>query len=382
VASLPDWECHVYAPRKDRAQLWREGIERGGIRAAYGPDDDHRVVHGVPAKVSKHPEDVIPGCEVLILCLPAQAFEENVRAAAPYVDQGAMIGTICASQGFDWCVDAGMASAGRAPDSYGVFALQNLPWACRTNDYGVEVAVLGAKTFMEITARPRDRVEEIGAVMSELIHVPCPPVPSGFLGVGLSNMTQVLHPCIMHGFFKDWDGETPYAEKPLFYQGLSDETADSMHRVSDEIAAVCEAIRARYPAADFSAVHHVWDWCTRAYGKYIEDDSTLRKRFSTNTAYYGLTCPMLEVEGGYAPNFSERYLTEDIPCNFSTIKGLALLCDVPTPTVDEILVWAQGVLGKEYMVDGKLTGRDIGETFAPQRFGFADLSDIPELRDL
>jgi len=36
VASLPDWECHVYAPRKDRAQLWREGIARGGIRVCYG----------------------------------------------------------------------------------------------------------------------------------------------------------------------------------------------------------------------------------------------------------------------------------------------------------------------------------------------------------
>ena len=41
IASLPDWECTVYAPRKDRAELWREGIARGGIRVGYGADDDH-----------------------------------------------------------------------------------------------------------------------------------------------------------------------------------------------------------------------------------------------------------------------------------------------------------------------------------------------------
>ncbi len=384
IAALEDWECHVYAPRKNRAELWREGIARGGMRVCYGPDDDNLVIQGAPDKVSKLAEDVVPRCQVLIMCLPAQAYEENIRAAAPYVDHGAMIGTICASNGFDWCIDEAMAKVGRGPDSYGVFALQNLPWACRAEDYGHSVSVLGTKPFMEITVRPEERAEEIAEAMTRLIRVKTPPVPGGFVGVGLSNLCQVIHPVVMYDNFEDWDGETPFTDKPLFYQGLSDEAADNMHAVSDEIKAVRDVLEQRYSGLDLSVVYHIYEWTLRAYGKYITDTSTLRTRFSSNKAYEGLTCPMLPTESGegFTPDFQARYLSEDIPYNLVAVKGLAELCRVETPTIDKILEWSQKVLGKEYLVDGALEGKDVAESFAPQRFGFQSLDDIPELATL
>ncbi len=382
ISSLPDWSCHVYAPRKDRAELWRQGISRGGILAKYGPDDGNARVQGTPDKVSKHPEEVIPGCQVLIMCLPAQAFEENARDAAPFVDEGAMIGTICATNGFDWCVDAAMARVGRARDSYGVFALQNLPWACRADDYGYSVEVLGAKPFMEITARPDARLPEIADIMSRLIRIKCPPVPGGFLGIGLSNLCQVIHPAVMYGNFASWDGRTPFETPPLFYQGLDEPTAEMMDQVSNEILSLCAVLKERYPSLDLSVVHHIFPWCMRAYGKYIDDDSTLLSRFATNRAYTGLTCPMLPVEGGYVPDFSSRYLSEDVPYNLVAVLGLAKLCQVPVPTIERVVEWAQGALGQEFLADGELRGKDLALSFAPQKFGFEKLEDIPELAEL
>ncbi len=379
VAALPDWECHVFAPRKDRAELWRDGIARGGIHVCYGADDDHLVIRGRPVAVSKEAKDVVPGCEVLILCLPAMAYDDHLRAVAPYVDQGAWIGTICAANGFDWCVDEAMAAVGRAPDSYRVFSLQNLPWACRVNDYGVEIDVMGTKPFMEITSRPIGQVEEIGEIMGRLVRVPMPHEPGGFLGFGLSNIAQIIHPCVMHGNFFDWDGETPYAEPPLFYEGMSQAIADSMYTVSDEIAALKTVLEGEIAGLDLSVVRHIFPWCLRAYEKYIDDDSTLRTRFATNRAYRGLTCPMKEVEGGYLPDFTSRYVSEDVPYNLLAVKGVAELAGVDTPQIDTVLTWAQGAMDKEYLVDGKVCGRDLPYTFAPQRFGFASLSDIPEL---
>lgn len=99
-------------------------------------------------------------------------------------------------------------------------------------------------------------------------------------------------------------------------------------------------------------VRHIFPWCLRAYAKYIDDDSTLRTRFATNRAYVGLTCPMKEV---------------------------AELAGVETPQIDTVLTWAQGAMGKEYLMDGKVCGADLPHTFAPQRFGFTRLQDIPEL---
>ena len=61
------------------------------------------------------------------------------------------------------------------------------------------------------------------------------------------------------------------------------------------------------------------------------------------------------------------------------VRGLAELCGVATPTYDKILTWCQKVLGKQYLVDGKVAGNNVNETFAPQRFGFERLEDIPEI---
>ncbi len=382
VAALPGWTSHVFAPWGDEAERLSAGVEQGGIEVCYGPDDDDLVVNGRPARISRDAAEVLPGCRVVILCLPALAYDACMRAAAPYVDEGAWIGTICASNGVDWCVDAAMAEAGRPADSYGVFALQNLPWACRIDSFGRTVSVLGAKPFMELTARPAGRLPEISKLLQELIRMPCPPVEGGFIGIGLSNLCQVIHPAVMYDNFHDWDG-APYGEAPLFYQGMSQAAADDMAGLSDEIFAVRADLERRYPGLELAAVHHIFDWTMRAYGKYITDDTDLRSRFASNQAYAGLTCPMLPAPGGgLVPDFNARYLSEDIPYNLVAVLGLARLCGVDTPTMTRITSWAQGVLGQEYLVGGRLEGADLAHTFAPQRFGFTSLEQIPELAAL
>ena len=62
--------------------------------------------------------------------------------------------------------------------------------------------------------------------------------------------------------------------------------------------------------------------------------------------------------GGFIPDFDARY-----------------------PTVDLLLTWCQKAMGKQYLVDGALNGPDLAETFAPQRYGFRSLDDLPEVRD-
>lgn len=383
IASLPDWECHVYAPWQDRAELWRAGLERGGLDVCYGPDDGNAVIHGAPAKVSADAADVVPGCRLVIMCLAALAYDDHMRAAAPHIAEGAAIGTICGVNAVDWCIDEAMAAVGRSPDTYEVFALQNLPWACRVDAMGEKVSVLGTKPFMEMTGRPAGRVEALSVLLSGLLRLPLPPVSGGFLGIGLSNLCQVIHPPVMYTNFAGWDGVTPYDRAPLFYQGLSQDAADQMASISEEIFAVRAEIERRVPGLEMTVVHHIFDWCMRAYGKYITDDSTLRSRFATNKAYAGLTCPMRPAPGGdgLVPDFGARYLSEDVPYNLVALRGVAELVGVETPTIDLLITWAQEVMGTEYLVDGRLAGKDIGRSFAPARFGYKRFEDIPEVHD-
>jgi len=170
----------------------------------------------------------------------------------------------------------------------------------------------------------------------------------------------------MYGLFADWDG-TPFrfSDIPLFYQGLDERDADVLAALSAEI----QAIRARLGSAlDLSAVRPLKAWLLRSYGDAIADPSTLLSGFVTNRAYAGLKAPVREVAPGwFAPDFSARYLTEDVPFGLAVSRAIAVLAGVETPVMDEVIVWAGARLGKDYL------GRDTDETRVPQKYGLGDL---------
>lgn len=96
------------------------------------------------------------------------------------------------------------------------------------------------------------------------------------------------------------------------------------------------------------------------YSHEISDTSSLRSCFCTNAAYQGLKHPMKQHNNHpFVPDFSHRYLTEDVPYGLAVIKGIAEIVQVDTPTIDKILLWAQEKMGKEYFVGSKRQGKDF-----------------------
>ena len=86
---------------------------------------------------------------------------------------------------------------------------------------------------------------------------------------------------------------------------------------------------------------------------------------------------MIEVRRGkFVPNFQYRYLSEDVPFGLVPTRALAELANVRTPAIDEVIDWAQGALGKVYLVGGRLQGPDAGELPIPQNYGVSGLSDL------
>ena len=91
----------------------------------------------------------------------------------------------------------------------------------------------------------------------------------------------------------------------------------------------------------------------------------------------GLVHPMKENSPGeWVPNFQHRYLLEDVPFGLVVTKGVAQIMGLSTPETDRVLTWAQGRLGKEFMVGSELKGKDVKDTRAPQAFGFNTLDEL------
>merc|ERR1712232_1412872 len=197
------------------------------------------------------------------------------------------------------------------------------------------------------------------------------------LGISLRNPGMVVHPGVMYGRWcpEVWDGKAK-SEKPLFYQGVDDFTEAILNGMTDEVQAVCRKMETLCPGLSLKDACTLKQWYLDCYDGQMSDTSTLKGCMNTNKAYNGLTHPCVEKDGEFMPDLKYRYLAEDVPTGLCFAKGLAEIIGCDTPTIDKVLVWAQGCIGLEIIVDGKMVGKDIAKTRAPQGAGITTLENF------
>jgi hypothetical protein len=117
-----------------------------------------------------------------------------------------------------------------------IFSLQYVPFLCKVVNYGKDINIIGPKKHLYVASYPPDRVHEVCTLMSLLYFIPSVPIPS-FLNMTLCPSNQIIHPGRVYGFFKDWDGKTPFNAKdmPLLYEGLDEFSAEQIQLLDDEI---------------------------------------------------------------------------------------------------------------------------------------------------
>ena len=335
-------------------------------------------LYGRPDKVSRFPEDVCQDADLILLPLPAFAHEPTISQIASFLKEEAIIGTIPARSGFEYSTLKILKEANR--EKVKIFGLQTLPWACRTREYASKVEILGTKDVVGLAAYPPETASALSSFLTHLLNLNIAPLPN-MLTLSLANIGQIVHPGIMYGLFKGNETRKYKKEEiPLFYQGVTREIAQILEEISKEILILTEELKKRYENIDLTNVLSLKEWLITSYKNSIVDKSTLETCFVTNSAYQGLRAPMREVENGYfLPDFQSRYLTEDVPYGLVVTRAIAQLAEVKIPVIDEIILTVSKWMGREYLVNGYLKGRDIKETRIPQNYGINCLEELINL---
>jgi len=368
LAAQPANRVSVYLSLQAELSQWKEGIKaQGGILVRRGQIQ----ILGCPERISAEPAEVVPGAQLVLLALPAFAHESVLQEIAPHLEEGTWIGALPARGCFDLCARLVL---GKRYAEMVIFGLQTLPWACRVQRYGREATILGTKTSVDLAAWPAECGGEIASVLGRLLNLDLETIPS-FLSLTLAGTGQLLHPGIMYGLFYHWDGK-PFAEAPLFYQGIDQFTAGILQELSDEVQSIRSCLEEISPALNLSAVRPLEEWLHHSYKNDIADPSTLQTSLLTNRGYAGLKAPVRSQDGRLYPDFQARYLAEDVPYALVATRGIAELAGVTTPTMERVIAWAQDRLGKEYLVSGNLRGRDLPDSRAPQRYGIDTLEKL------
>jgi len=373
----------AFSLRTEEAEKWELVVRsRGSMECTM--KQQGKVVAGRPDAITSDPS-AVKNCNVVLCTVPSQSQQEYFAALEPHVKPDTIFCIMPARSGIDFLFTKIM---GAKAATLGLVSFETLPWACNFNEWGALVTVLGTKDSVGAAIVPPEgktvadvllKVQGILGAESLIEEYP------NVMSISLANPGQVMHPGIMYSKWKDWDGK-PLPKRPLFYHGADEQCAAVLNGISAEIQGICRALRAISPKFDTTMVKDIFHWYTDSYALACKDTSNLQKAMATNSYYKDLYHPMkptgetkslpLEKQR-YVPDFNFRYLSEDVPTGLVFTKGVADLLGVPAPTITEVLLWCQKVLGKEYLLpNGSAGGPDIGESRAPQAYGISTREEL------
>ena len=326
--------------------------------------------------ISSDPAEVIPDADIVMVAVPAFAHAAVLNRIKPYVGATTTVGCLPTRGGFEF-----EASRLISDDGFGgrptLFGLQTLPWSTRVVSLGETVNFGAVKAKVVMAVLPAADGRELAGQLSKLLGTTVVST-DGFVNLTLGNPGQYIHPGLMYGHFRSWNGEE-YTEDtiPMFYAEATDEMGQIVEQLSFDAKAVAQRIEEESQGAfDLSDVVPVHEWLQTSYSRVTGDVTTVATCLRTGPIQ-ARKAPAREVSPGrFVPEFGYRYLREDIPFGLVVTRAFAQIANVPTPMIDEVITWAQSKLQKVYLVDGRLEGPDARDLPIPQNYRISTLPDL------
>lgn len=321
--------------------------------------------------ITSDPAECIPQADLIFIAgLPIHHNPTILKQIRPHMDmtKKVFVGSICAYGGFNW-----VASEALGPGEYSLFGTQLIPWCCGTKVYGKTGAVFGAKRLLRIATEGGADADGVKPILAKILKMPFL-TDTDFIASSLWPNNPSLHPPILYGLFKDWDGSQAYdpALLPtLIYADMRTDSAKALVQMDHELTTIVNKLAELYPKnahlkSDFSMYHCV----NENYKEQITCKWDAVSSVLTNKAFSQHKIPYTSVPGGVVPTLKHKFFETDLPFGLCTFVDIARMIGVDTPLIDAMIRWNQKLIGKEYITaSGFIDGADAGECVLPSALG-------------
>ena len=282
---------------------------------------------GKLSKVTADAKEAVPSADIVLICLPGFAIHDELEQIKPYLSADCIVGTVVSSTGFFF-----EAMKVLSP-STALFGFQRVPFISRTIDYGRMAELKGYKDTLSVAIANTTEREALRAELSVLFEKPVILLES-FYEVSLSNSNPLLHPSRTYTMWKDWQPGIVYPRNPQFYAEWTEEAAALLIQMDNEFQHLLKVLHLKS-----GSIPTILDY----YESH--DVASLTQKISTIPAFQNIASPMKEVQGGYVPDFTSRYFTEDFPYGMRFIVETAQQQEVAIPTIEKVYQWGISKLG-------------------------------------
>ena len=342
-------------PAVDVRVLTRRPADWASVVKVYWEEN---VTVGRISAVSANAAEVVPGSDVVLLALPAFARRPLLEQVRPHAAPSSWIGSMPGAEGFGWVANEVLGPKAK------IFGTDRSPYTCRIVEYGRSVRISGTRPSVALGALPLRKAAEIAATLETLLGIRMDLAPN-YLAIMLTNANAILHPTRLYSLFKDWKKGKSYPRKFLFYRKWNALTTKLYLSCDREIQTLIRKL-----PLDCSSIRPIME----RYGATTPNEITALIRTSPTLSAIG--APLVCHEDGYEPNFEHRFFTEDISHGLVSLRAVAEMADCPTPTIDEILSWAQEHLGRKFIDGKKLVRAGNRDLPIPSNFGIKNIDEL------
>ncbi len=271
-------------------------------------------------------KNAVEDADIVLLCLPGYAIPQTLQEIRDFLKPGAAVGSVVSSTGFFFeAIDL-------LPSAQPLFGFQRVPFIARTIEYGNSARLMGYKDSLNMAVEHCEDPESLRNTLAEIFKTPINLLTSHY-EASISNSNPLMHTSRLYSLWKDWHEGKVYAQVPLFYDDWTEEAALLYIQMDNELQALLELLPVR--KGSIPSVLNYYE---------SNDASSLARKLRSIEAFKGIMAPMKKTEGGFVPDISSRYFTEDFPYGLALIYRLAHKNNVDTPVIDMIYNWGMNII--------------------------------------
>lgn len=304
-----------------KPELWSQHLEVVDVNG--------KTFKGKLERLSSEPKDVIPGADIVLVCLPGFAIHDELCSIAPYLDNQTWVGTVVSSTGFFF------EAMKVLPQNQPLFGFQRVPFISRIINYGHVAELKGYKESLSVAVEQTEDKEHIREVLEMLFKTPTKLLDS-YYEVSLSNSNPLLHTSRLYSMWKDWKPGMSYDENPEFYCGWTIEAAELLISMDEEFQTLLRRIGLK--ERSIPPILQYYE---------CKDAVSLTNKLHSIPAFKGILSPMVVDQfGRYKPDFTSRYFTEDFPYGMRFIIEIGKEFNHYMPIINKVYRWGVTVIKK------------------------------------
>lgn len=276
---------------------------------------------------TNNPEQAFPNADLILITMPSFCHKNLAKIIIPHVKKGVIIGFIPGTGGgecaFKSCIEKGAV----------LFGLQRPPSVSRLVEYGKSVCAIGYRSELFVCALPHVRSQECAKLMQSIYDIKCSTLKN-YLSLTLTPSNPILHTTRLKNIFGDYKAGKVYDSVPLFYEDWDDETSVLLLACDDEVRNIYSCLD-KFDLSD-----------TKNLREHYESDNPekLTKKIRSIQGFKGLKSPIVEVSGGYIPDFNSRYFSADFPFGLTIFIQVAKLLGIEVPNLEKTMDWYRQVV--------------------------------------